>query len=154
MPPKKVAWGDIPNKVFIDNKDNDKGKWIKCKICHVVIRVRASFGFTEWENHCSLLRHCQKVKDQLLIGNSSKLTSYFISDNSNKKDENVTNVKLSSNKRIKLVTSCPGFSFGKTQNCFNSTTSTGRMILSTNLSSFTVETAFGVLIHVNARMKQ
>jgi len=113
MPPKKVAWGDIPNEVFIEDKDNDKGKWIKCKICHVVIRVRASFGFTEWENHCSSLRHCQKVKDQLLIGNSSKLTSYFISDNSNKKKENPTDVKLSSNKRIKLVTPCPGFSFGK-----------------------------------------
>ena len=61
MPPKKITWGDVPNSTYIKKKKDDmKGQWIEYGICCVVIKVRATFGFTEWDNHCSSNKHCQK----------------------------------------------------------------------------------------------
>ena len=47
MYPKKIAWGDIPNEECVKAKDN-ADKWIEYCICSQVIRIRASFGFTEY----------------------------------------------------------------------------------------------------------
>ena len=51
MHPEKIAWDDIPNNKFVKNKDDSKGKLIECSLCCIVIRVRARYGFTEWENY-------------------------------------------------------------------------------------------------------
>ena len=62
MPPKKIAWGDVPNEVHVKKKD-PFGKWIECKVCNQTIRIRATFGFTEWLLHCSSAKHSSKVND-------------------------------------------------------------------------------------------
>ena len=77
MPPKKISWGDIPNNEFVKKKDETSGRWIECSLCCLVIKVRASYGFTEWVNHCESTRHCQFVADQNDTGGMQKLTSYF-----------------------------------------------------------------------------
>ena len=75
MPPKKIAWGHVPNNEFVKKKDESDGKWIECVICCVAIRVRASYGFTEWEHHCSFLKHCQKVHVLFFI--TVKIQNYY-----------------------------------------------------------------------------
>ena len=77
MPPKKITWGDIPNSDFVKDKDNVNGRWIECRLCNVRIKVRATFGFTEWEHHCASTKHCDKLKHHLKTGSMNKLTSYF-----------------------------------------------------------------------------
>ena len=77
MPPKKFTWGDVPNNEFVKKKDEDNGTWIECSLCHVVIKVRATFAFTEWVNHCSSNKHRQLVVDRLGSGGMKQLTSYF-----------------------------------------------------------------------------
>ena len=46
MPPKKRKWGEIPNEGEIMEKDHN-GKWIRCKICDVRIKVHSQFSVTE-----------------------------------------------------------------------------------------------------------
>ena len=60
---KKVhVGGDVPNSEFVKKKkDEDNGKWIEYSLCHIVIKVRAMFAFTEWANHCPSNRYCQLV---------------------------------------------------------------------------------------------
>ena len=77
MPPKKITWGDVPNNTFVKKKDEITGKWIECGVCCVVIKVRAMFGFAEWDHHCLSNKHCQKVKEIESGGNMTKLISYF-----------------------------------------------------------------------------
>ena len=111
MPPKKITWGDIPNNKFVKNKNGDNGKWIECSICCVVIRVRATYGFTEWINHCSSNKHCQPVKDKDGTGDMNKLTSYF---DLNKDQSNTTfSLKPRPAKKTKLINQCPGFNYDK-----------------------------------------
>ena len=64
MPLKKVTWGDVPNSAdFVKDKDsNVSGTWIECRLCNIRIKVRATFGFTEWEHHCASTKHCEKLK--------------------------------------------------------------------------------------------
>ncbi len=78
MPPKKIEWGDVPNEEHVKEKES-AGKWIECNVCHQVIRVRTTFGFTEWLNHCSSAKHCEKVKTNDLNNTTTKLISYFTS---------------------------------------------------------------------------
>ena len=65
MPPKKVDWGDIPNDVYVKDKDH-LGKWIECDICNIKIRIRSQFCFTEWDTHCSGVNHFQIVNSKAL----------------------------------------------------------------------------------------
>ena len=69
MPPKRIAWGHVPNNEFVEKKDEYDGKWIECSVCCATIKVRASYGLTEWEHHCSSLKHCQKVEYNQNTGN-------------------------------------------------------------------------------------
>ena len=53
MPLKKIEWGDIPNEIYVKEKD-DLRKWIECNICHLKIRIRSQFCFIEWQQICIL----------------------------------------------------------------------------------------------------
>ena len=77
MPPKKMSWGDIPNNEFVKKRDESNGRWIECNLCCLVIKVRATCGFTEWVNHCKSTRYCQLVAEQNDTGGMHKLVSYF-----------------------------------------------------------------------------
>ena len=84
MPPKKIAWGVIPNSEFVKKKDEDTGRWIECSLCNIVIKVRATYGFTEWVNHCSSTKHTVHVTAKDGPGGMQKLTMYFdINQNKN-----------------------------------------------------------------------
>ena len=111
MPPKKFAWGDVPNSEFVKKKDEENGTWIECGLCHVVIKVRATFAFTEWVNHCSSKKHCQLVTDRLCSQGTRQLTSYFVIN----KDETESSIspKPPPSKKSKLINPCPGFFYGK-----------------------------------------
>ena len=89
MPPKKITWGDIPHCEFVKDKDIINGRWIECGLCNVKIKVRATFGFTEWEHHCASNKHCEQLKHHLGNENMTKLTSYF-DTSSVKKTKHVT----------------------------------------------------------------
>ena len=41
-----------------------------------MIKVRATYGFTEWVNHFASARHCQLITNQNGNGGMYKLTSY------------------------------------------------------------------------------
>ena len=75
MPFKRVEWGDIPHDTYIKNKDT-LGRWIECDICDVKIRIRSQFCFTEWETHCSGVKHCRKTNCNSLK-NVPTLDKYF-----------------------------------------------------------------------------
>ena len=109
MPPKKITWGDVPNSEFVKKKkkDDDYGKWIECSICNVVIKVRATYGFTEWVNHCASTKHTQLVTDKDGLGGMHKLTTYFDINTDEKKS--TASLKLCASKKIKLINPCPGF---------------------------------------------
>ena len=113
MPPKKITWGDVPNSTYIKSKDEMKGNWIECGICCVVIKVRATFGFSEWDNHCSSNRHCQKVKEVETSGNQHKLTTYFGVTKEDNKQITSPSHQNHVHKKSKLSIPCPGFNYGK-----------------------------------------
>ena len=75
MPPKKVAWGDIPNLSEVKDKDMN-GKWIRCKICDVKIRVQCQFSLTEWKTHTNGVKHLELTNSKVLK-NCQKLTKIF-----------------------------------------------------------------------------
>ena len=78
MPPKKFHGVIYPTMSLLKKKkDETNGRWIECSLCCLVIKVRATFGFTEWVNHCAPARHCQLVADQDDTRVMHKLTSYF-----------------------------------------------------------------------------
>ena len=118
MPPKKITWGDVPNSDFVKDKDNVNGRWIECRLCNVRIKVRATFGFTEWEHHCASTKHCDKLKHHLKTGSMNKLTSYFHTS-SGTKNKNMglaiesPSVSSPPQKKTKFTIPCPGFSYGK-----------------------------------------
>ena len=58
-PPTKIELGDVHNEEHV--KENDSaGKWIERNVCHQVIRVSATFSFTEWLNHYAHLQNIVK----------------------------------------------------------------------------------------------
>ena len=75
MPPKKLKWGDILNISEVIDKDV-KGKWIHCKMCNVIIKVRSQFSFTEWNMHTDGVQHNQLANSKALK-NIPKLTTFF-----------------------------------------------------------------------------
>ena len=95
------------------NKDDSRGNWIECNVCCMVIRVWTTFEFTEWENRCTSLNYCQKIKEKLLTGNMSKLRSYSLTTRSSNNEEISTIFKFNPNKRNKLVMPCLGLIYGK-----------------------------------------
>jgi len=114
MPPRKFEWSDTPNTDVIKDKD-PLGKWIKCKVCNLTIKVRAQYGHTEWEHHCSSSKHCTLLRNNLLLANT-KITNFFGSSNID--DCEITpslnnDVNYRSPKKTKLTPRCPGFSYGK-----------------------------------------
>ena len=113
MPPKKITWGVIPNDEFIKKKDEKNGKWIECGVCDIIIKVRATFGFSEWQNHCSSNKHCEKVKDSEKGGIMKQLTTYFGTVNNDTKRNASQSCLHQHKKRTKVVIPCPGFNYGK-----------------------------------------
>ena len=113
MPPKKISLGDIPNNEFVKKKDETNGRWIECGLCCLVIKVRATYGFTEWVNHCESSRHCQFVADQNDTGGMQKLTSFFDIKEVKNKFMSPVSPKSYSIKKSKLTNPCPGFTYGK-----------------------------------------
>ena len=100
-----------PTVSLSKKKDEDNGKWIECSLCRIVIKVRATFAFTEWVNHCSSNRHCQLVIGRHDSGCMKQLTSYF--DISKDENESKISLKLPPSKKIKLINPCPGFTYGR-----------------------------------------
>ena len=100
-----------------------KGKWIECGICCVVIMVRATFGFTEWDNHCSSIKHCQNIKEVEASGNQHKLTAYFgaTKEDKNQKLLKVPNVMFT--KDLKSQFHVQDSTMERTQNSYNYATS-------------------------------
>ena len=118
MPPKKITWGDIPHCEFVKDKDIINGRWIECGLCDVKIKVRATFGFTEWEHHCASNKHCHKVKDHLGTEGMTKLTKYFdtskVKNNNNTSLPNKsTSIKSPLSEKSKMSNPCPGFYYVK-----------------------------------------
>ena len=126
MPPKKIAWGHVPNNEFVKKKDEYEGKWIECSVCCATIKVRASYGFTEWEHHCSSLNHCQNVEYNQDTGNQNKLTKYFETTNKNTKDGS-TNFFQSPSKKKNWQLHVLVFITVKIQNYYNCTTNIRKM---------------------------
>ncbi len=52
---------------------------IECYVCQQENKVRETFGCTEWLNHWSSVKHCEKVKINDLNNTTTKLTFYFTS---------------------------------------------------------------------------
>ena len=102
--------------VSLSKKDENNGRWIKCSLCFVVIKVRATFAFTEWVNHCSSNKYCQLVADRHDSGGMKQLTSYF--DINKGESESTISLKPPPSKKSKLINSCPGFNYGKTPELF------------------------------------
>ena len=75
MPPKKVAWGDIPNLSEVKDKDMN-GKWIRCKIYDVKIRVWCQFSLAECKKHTDGVKHLELTNSKVLK-NCKKLTKFF-----------------------------------------------------------------------------
>ena len=75
MPLKKVEWGDIPNIECVTERDLF-GTWIECNICDVKIRVRSQFCFTEWNTHCSGVKH-SKVANSKAFQDVPKIDTFF-----------------------------------------------------------------------------
>ena len=75
MPPKKIKWGEIPNESEIKEKDRN-GKWIRCKLCDVRIKVRSQFSITECQIHTDGLKHKELVNYNA-VKNTQKLTTFF-----------------------------------------------------------------------------
>ena len=65
MPFKKLELDEIPDDVYIKDKDH-MGKWIECDICDVKIIVRSQFCFIEWDTHCSGVKHCKIANSKIL----------------------------------------------------------------------------------------
>ena len=69
------------------------------------------FGFSEWQNHCSSNKHCEKVKDSEKGGTMKQLTTYSAKNDAK---HNAYQYRLCQhNKRTKVVIPCPGFNYGK-----------------------------------------
>ena len=98
---------------LLKKKDEITGKWIECGVCNVIIKVRATFGFSEWEHHCSSNKHCLQVKETERCGTMKQLTTYFGSTNNNTKTTASQSTLRHRNKRTKVVIPCPGFNYGK-----------------------------------------
>ena len=75
MPLKKIEWGDIPNIAYVKDKDLF-GTWIECKICDVKICVRSQFCFTEWDTHCSGVKH-SKIANSKALKDVPKIDTFF-----------------------------------------------------------------------------
>ena len=88
---KKTEWGDIPNDIYVKDKD-DLGKWIECTICHVKISIRSQFCFAEWETHCSGVRHC-KVANSKALRHVPKIDPFFFF--LKKKDPHLNRISMS-----------------------------------------------------------
>ena len=110
MPPKKIDWGEIPHDEHVKKKD-PFGKWIECGVCNQTIKIRATFGFTEWLNHCSSTKHSSVLQTTEMNNSTTKLTKYFSIKPGEKRAP--SNSKFTSTKRNKTVQRCPGFSYGK-----------------------------------------
>ena len=112
MPLKKLEWGDIPNENYVKNKDV-LGKWIECVICDVKMSVRSQYCFTEWDTHCSGVRH-SKIVSSKAIHNVKKIDSFFKKRSLTETNSSVNSAikKQPSPKRPKINT-CPGFYYGK-----------------------------------------
>ena len=113
MPLKKLEWGDIPKEIYIKEKD-DLGKWIECNICHIKIRIRSQFCFTEWVTHCAGVKHC-KIANSDTLKNAQRIETFFkkrILFEKSSTSNPVTETKVSEAKRQK-TSSCPGFYYGK-----------------------------------------
>ena len=91
MPFKKVEWGDIPHETYVKDKDI-MGKWIECDICNVKIRIRSQFCFTEWDTHCSGVKHCR-------IANCETLKKNYRIDTFLKKGQQLKQIHL----RMRLI---------------------------------------------------
>ena len=72
---KKVEWSDIPNIDCVKDRDLF-GTWIECKICDEKIRVRFQFCFTEWNTHCSGVKH-SKVANSKALKDVPKIDTFF-----------------------------------------------------------------------------
>ena len=118
MPPKKIKWGDIPNEEHVKEKDSS-GKGIECCVCQQVFKVRATFDFAEWLNHCSSAKHCEEVKINDL---NNTTIDFFLHWQTNCTTKTI-HLQLNSNKRNKTILACPGFIYGKIMNCCNYKTS-------------------------------
>ena len=90
-----------------------KGKWIECGICCVVIKVRATFGFTEWDNHCSSNKHCQNIKEVEASGNQHKFSAYSDATKEDKNQKTSQSPQYQFHKRSKISIPCPGFNYEK-----------------------------------------
>ena len=112
MPLKKVDWGDIPNDIYVKDED-DFGKWIECIICDVKISIRSQFCFTEWETHCSGVRHC-KIVNSKALQHVRKIDTFFkkrpASEQNVSKNSSTTNQSLTKHPKINT---CPGFLWEK-----------------------------------------
>ena len=73
-----------------------------------MIKVRATFAFTEWVNNCSFNKHCQCVADK---HDSGGMTSYF--DINKDESESTISLKPPPSKKSKLINPCPVFNYGK-----------------------------------------
>ena len=106
MPPK-IKWGEIPNESEIKEKDYN-GKWIRCKICDIRIKVCSQFSVTKWQMHTDGVKH-KELANSDAVKNIQKLTTFFKrkSDSTNEASKSVSPAK----KQHKTV-SCPGFYYG------------------------------------------
>ena len=75
MPPKKIAWGDIPNVSKVMKKDVN-GKWIHCKTCNITIKILSQFSFLEWNMHTNGIKH-NELANSKALKNTPKLTTFF-----------------------------------------------------------------------------
>ena len=75
MPLKKTEWGDVPHIEYVKERDVF-GTWIQCGICDVKIRIRSQFCFTEWEMHCSGVKHC-KLANSKALKDLPKIETFF-----------------------------------------------------------------------------
>ena len=75
MPLKKTEWGDVPNIAHVKDKDLF-GTWIQYKICDVKIRIRSQFCFTEWDMHCSGVKH-SKIANSKALKDVPNIETFF-----------------------------------------------------------------------------
>ena len=75
MPLKKLEWGDVPKEMYVKEKD-ELGKWIECNVCHVKIRIRSQYCYTEWITHCEGVKHC-KIANSDTLKNVQKIETFF-----------------------------------------------------------------------------
>ena len=117
MPLKKLEWGDIPKEMYVKEKDQLE-KWIECNICHVKIRIRSQYCYTEWITHCEGVKHC-KIANSDTLKKVQKIETFFLKkkkkrplSEENSSSKPVTESQTPDGKRKKTST-CPGFYYGK-----------------------------------------